>query len=367
MSMRGFAILTLLFCCCLLSIGCEREQVTSADNRSDTSQTKETIGPDEPLRFYNWEDYIGSETIEKFTQTTGIALHLQTFEDDEAIIGALQSGAISADVIVVSRSLAMEMSRAKLLQAIDYRKIPNSIHFKEQFTPEMDQQGNRYWVPYLWGTTGIVVNTDHVVGDYESWAVLWEPQYKGRIAMLNNAFEVTAAAAKLLGYPINPTEQQLDTVAQVLTEQKELLAGYLSPTAIMDKMRDGTLWAAQIYNGDGLVVADEFENVRFVAPREGTALWVDVFVIPRNAANPEKAHAFINFIHTPQIMGSIATEFWYASTNSAAEQYMSAEVLQAEEVYPPEEILEKSEFFQQMGSDDSVRRRVQIWSMLTSE
>lgn len=368
-AMRKIFLLTLV-CFSVVHYGCDQEKKPGSDiqqEKKDLSGQTQSSEDGDVLRFYNWEDYTGTGTIEKFKEQNGIDVHLETFADDEAILGALQSGAVEADLIVVSQSLALEMLKAKLLQPIDYTKIPNSTYLKTEFIPQPDNNGQRYWVPYLWGTTGIVVNTKFITDDYRTWAVLWEPRYKGKVAMLNNGFEVTAAAAKKMGYSVNPTVRQLDEVSTALFAQKELVAGYFSSVKIIELMRNESIWAAQIYNGDGLSIADESEDIQFVNPREGMALWIDVLIIPRNADNPQLAHAFIDFIHTPEILGAIASEYWFASTNSGAEQYMSPEVLEADEVYPPEGILEKSELFNEMGGGESVRRRVQIWSKLMSE
>ncbi|HKJ64769.1 MAG TPA: spermidine/putrescine ABC transporter substrate-binding protein [Desulfopila sp.] len=369
MQKNSIALMVMGICLIFFILGCEQEPTQPSpspglDSAKDIPRPAGKSETGAALRFYNWEDYTGEHTIEKFTEFTGIGVHLETFDDDEVVLGALQSGAIKVDLIVVSESMAREMHKAKLIQAVDYAVIANSKHIKPEYIPEADNSGNRFWVPYLWGYTGMAVNTKYIKDTYHSWSLLWDPKYENKLAMLNNTFETSAAAAKKLGYQVNPTLEQLEEVEAELLAQKELLVGYLSVGEIMDGLRDESIWAAQIYNGDGMVLADENEDIEFVNVREGMALWIDVFVIPRDAPHPELAHAFIDFLHTPKILADIAAEFWYASTNETAEQYMPAEVLQAEEVYPSEKILEKSEFFGDMGSPESVRKRLQIWSML---
>lgn len=365
--MNSWMKLGLRICCAALIVfsGCEQQpekEAVQTDQHNGSAQTKETR-----IIFYNWDEYIGEKTLDNFVQATGISVELKTYDDEEFILGALQSGAISADIVVVSQSLAQEMGKAKLLQSIDYQKLPNTSYLKTEYVPALDKDGQRFWVPYLWGITGLVINSKYVTGDINSWSVLFDNRYAGKVGMLNNVFEVVAAASKMLGYGVNPTSVELDDIGRLLMAQKKLVHGYYGPGVIMEMMKDERLWLAQLYNGDGLVLADETDDIQFVTPQEGTAIWVDVFVIPQGAKNIDQALQFINYIHTPQVLGKIASELWFASTNIAAEQYMEPHVLQADEVYPSPQILAKSEFFNDMGMADSVRKRMQIWSDLMAE
>jgi spermidine/putrescine-binding protein len=314
------------------------------------------------LTFHNWEDFIGAETIAEFERETGIKVDLITFDDDEEIIGAMQSGSFEGDLVVVSESLAREMIGARLLQEIEYSRLSNAMHIDPEL---MDGPTSPYAVPYLMGTTGLVVNTRLFPGEARSWGALWDERVQGKIGMLNNPFEVAAVASKLLGYGVNPTPEELSQVRAKLLEQRPLLAGYFGPIEAVVMMISGELIVSQAYSGDALVAVGINPDLKFLIPDEGCVRWTDVFVIPRNGRNTVEAHRFIDFIHRPEVMARIASEVWYATPNLAARPLIDPDVLQCEAVHPPEEVLARCHFLEDMGGGEAVRGRLEMWAELT--
>jgi spermidine/putrescine-binding protein len=320
------------------------------------------------LAFHNWDEYIGSQTLDDFARETGIEVDIIAFTDDEVFLGALQSGLVAADLAVVSRSVAMEMIKARLLDTMDASTMPNLVHLDPSWLEQGIPEQVRYMVPYLSGTTGLMVNTRLIPEDHGTWKILWDDRYSGRLAMLDNPFEVAAAAAKMLGYPVNPEDpEQLAAVREALLRQKPLLAGYFDHATLVEMMVAEELWAAQIYSGDGMLAAERNEDILYLLPEEGGALWVDVFVLPRGSRYKAEAQRFIDYVHRPEVMASIASELWMATPNRAARALMDPEVLGSPAVHPPQEFLDRSESFGDMGSPESVRGRLAIWIELVSE
>ncbi len=310
------------------------------------------------LVLYNWEDYIGSSTLSDFEEQTGIKVQLTTYEDDEDVISGIQSGAINPDLVILSESVAREMHKARLLRSINQDIIPNLININyDKFKVTLDSGHNyhEYMVPYFMGTTGLAVNTRYISDDYQSWNVLWDSRFESKIAMLNNPFEVVGAAAKLLGFPINPLPEQLPNVREKLLEQKPLLAGYYDPVTISEMLIEEEIWAAQLYSGDALMASELNDDISFVIPEEGCAIWTDVFIIPQSAENVAQAHKFINFVHDPMVNAEIASELWVKTLNIAAEHYIDPEVMNSPVVNPPDDVMALCEFFGDMGTEDSVR------------
>ncbi|MFH1675089.1 MAG: spermidine/putrescine ABC transporter substrate-binding protein [Pseudomonadota bacterium] len=315
------------------------------------------------LTLYNWEEYIGSNTLENFEKETGIHVNEITFQDEEDMLGAVQSDLDAYDLVVSSDDLVREMRHAKILVQLDYSKIPNFKHIAKKYHNMPCDPEQKYTVPYLTGTTGMVVNKKYIKEDTDSWKVLFDKRYKGKLAMLNNSFEVVAAASKMLGYSINITSpEKIEKVKKLLLEQKTLVQGYYDTETLKDLMIHEKLWAAQIYSGEGLVVADENENLEYVIPKEGAPVWADFFVMPRDAKHKEEAHMFLNYILRPDVNASIASELWYATPNEAAKPLMDPEVLNSKSVYPPAEVMERCEFFKNTG--DVTRLIAPIWSDL---
>ena len=353
---------------CLLISGCaEQDQKDASYVETENQKVRHSQGT---LVLYNWEDYIGSRTLSSFEEQTGIKVQLFTYEDDEEVISGIQSGSINPDLVILSESLAREMQTARLLKVINSAEVPNLVHINgEKFKITFDS-GHDYHdhiVPYFVGTTGLAVNTRFIPDGYRSWNILWDKRLKGKIAMLNNPFEVAGAASKLLGFPLNPLPEQLPFVRDKLLEQKPLLAGYYDAVTLSSMLVEEEIWAAQIYSGDGLIASELNEDIAFVIPEEGCAIWMDVFIIPQGAENVAQAHKFINYVHEPAVNAEIASELWVKTLNSAAEKYIDPEVIDSPKVNPPDEIIALCEFFGDMGAAESVRGRLQIWSELLSD
>ncbi len=316
------------------------------------------------LTLYNWEEYIGSKTLKNFEKETGIHVNEITFQDEEEMLGAVQSDLSAYDLVVCSDDSIREMREVKLLAPLDYSKIPNFKYIKKQYRnmtrPDPEQ---KYTVPYLCGSTGMVVNKKYIKEDTDSWKVLFDKRYMEKLAMLNNAFEVAAVALKLSGYSLNSINpQELAEARDLLLKQKPLLTGYHDTETLKELLVSEKLWAAHIYSGEGLVAADENENLEYVIPKEGAVLWVDIFAIPRDAQHKEEAHMFLNYILRPDVNATIASELWYATPNEAAEPLMDPEVRSSRSVYPPEETLQRCEFFKQTGKMTATV--TSIWSEL---
>ncbi|HDQ39772.1 MAG TPA: spermidine/putrescine ABC transporter substrate-binding protein [Desulfonatronum sp.] len=349
-----------------LACGCGDSSAPSTDYSEDAKQPG-SFSVQPRLVLYNWEAYLGEDTLQQFEDATGIFVDMHVYGDDEEMLGAIQSGSFDGDVLIVSESVASEMAKAKLLSPLDMAVLPNAVHIDPLLWRSKAQEGEVYSFPYLMGTTGIVVNTKHVPEPHRSWKVLWDERFTGRLAMLNNPFEVIGAASLMLGHPLNPKPEQLKEVHRKLLEQKPLLAGYMSYADITEKMVLEELWAAQVYSNDALLAMELNPDLAFVFPEEGCVAWTDVFVVPVLAKNKVEALAFINFMHQPEIMGEICSELWSATPNVAAKAFIDPEVLDSSVVYPPDEVFKRCAHFGDMGDEESVRRRLKIWAELLAD
>lgn len=300
------------------------------------------------LRLYNWEDYIGSDTIKGFTEETGIKVQLDIYEDEEKMYAEVRSNLSKYDLVIASDSLISEMILTKTLHPIDHSRLNNLNNLDERYLDQEFDRGNKFSIPYLWGTTGLVVNRNYI--DSSNWSVLFSSKYNGKIVYLNNSYEVFAAALKFLGKGINPvSEDDIKSAANLLFEQQKYGEGYIDAISIIDLMVDETIWAAQIYSGEGLTAVDLNENLEYVIPEDGAPIWLDSFVIPRDAENVNEAHRFIDYVLKAEVAGKLSSELWYATPNSAAKKYVEEEVLLSEAVYPPDEVLSRCEYFVDIG------------------
>ena len=313
------------------------------------------------LIIYNWEEYIGSKTIAGFEKKTGISVKEVFFKDEEETLGAVQSEPGAYDLVVTSDDMVREMREARLLSKLEVSKIPNLKHIYKKYLNLPHDPEQKYSVPYLWGTTGIAVNKKYITGNSNSWKVLFDERYKGKIAVLSDGFEVMGNALKVMGLSINTIDpEKLAEAKELLLKQKPLLRGYLDVVTIRKMMINEELWAAQIYSGEGLIAADENENIEYVIPKEGASIYIDLFVLLRDARNKDEAHLFLNYILRPEVNAKIASELWYATANEAANPLVDAEVIESPAVYPPPEVLARCEFYKDLGAATAIVNR--IWN-----
>lgn len=303
------------------------------------------------LNIYNWEDYIGSETIELFTEKTGITVNIDYYEDEEIMLGFIISDLSRYDLVVASDDMVGDMIRAKILAPLKKSEIPNLRFIDPAFTGLPFDPEQKYSIPYLWGTTGMVINTKYIKEDSYSWSILFNKDYSKKIAMLNNSFEVISAPLKMMKQSINTIDlNALENSKKMLTEQNRYIQGYFDAVTMTDLLIEEELWAAQIYSGEGLYACDINSDLEYIIPVEGAPIWLDNFVIPRDAPHYDAANEFLNFILEPQINGAIASELWYATANKEALKYVEEEVLNSDSVYPDNKTLNRCEYYNNSGS-----------------
>lgn len=264
--------------------------------------------PRPTLRVHNWEDYLAPGVVAEFERRHKARVELVTFDDEEGALAHLGGTGAPFDIVVLSGNVVRRAREAGLLAEIDPVKVQNLKNVDQPFRGPFYDSGTRYHTPYLWGTTGIVVNRGRVRNPAPGWELLWDKGLKGKIAMLNSPEEVVGAALKSLGQSMNSVDAaQLQRAREQLLQQRPLLAGYLESTEIRDRLVAGKLWAAQIYSGDAMAAIEKNPDLVYFIPSQGAARWVDNLVIPANARNRELALAFMNFILDPEIGATKAT------------------------------------------------------------
>ena len=151
-------------------------------------------GPEEKqLNFYNWTGYVAKSTLPDFEKKTGIKVTQDYYTSNEELLAKLQAGGTGYDVIVPSDYMVGVMIKSDILLPLDKSKIPNFKNIGENFRGLPYDPDNEYSVPYQWGTTGILYNKKEI-GAVDSWDVMWNPEFRGKIGMLNDTRETMGAA-----------------------------------------------------------------------------------------------------------------------------------------------------------------------------
>jgi spermidine/putrescine-binding protein len=321
------------------------------------------------LHVYNWSEYIDPEIYEDFEQEFGVKVIEDTFASNEDLLAKLQAGATGYDLIVPSDYMVAIMIELDLLAEINYDNIPNFGNIDETFKDPPYDPGNKFSVPYQWGTTGIGYNAELFDDAPGSWAYIFDPamasENAGRISMLNDSREAIGAALKYLGYSVNSTdEQELEQAKQLLIQQKEWVAAYDSD-GFEDLLAAGEVDIGHGWSGDYFAAAEEAEHVWYIIPEEGGVIWTDNLAIPKTAPSQYTAEVFIDYLLRPEVGAKITNYTWYGSPNKASAEFIDAEILEEPAIYPPPEVMEKLEFLRDVGEATTIYDR--IWTEIKTE
>lgn len=322
----------------------------------------------EKLIVYNWGDYVDPKTIELFEEETGISVTYEEYETNEIMYPKILSGAIAYDVVCPSDYMIQRMIENDLLAKLNLDNIPNiknmdSIYMEQSRSFDPD---NAYSVPYCVGTVGILYNKTMVHEPVDSWDILWDSKYADSILMQDSVRDAFAVALKRREYSLNSSKvDQLIQAKDDLIAQKPLVQAYVVDQ-VRDKMIGNEAALGVIYSGEAGYTKRENPNLEYVIPKEGSNVWIDSWVIPKNAKNKENAEKFINFMCRPDIALMNFEYLTYATPNKAARALIKDEETRNSKIlFPNAEDLTNCETFQFLGDDvDSYYN--ELWNKVKS-
>ena len=309
---------------------------------------------DDQLVVYNWGEYIDPEVLTIFEEETGINVVYEEFETNEILYPKVSSGAIAYDVVCPSDYMIQRMIENDLLTEINFDNIPNIKNIGKQYMEQSRQfdPENKYSVPYCWGTVGILYNKTMVDEPVNSWSILWDPKYKDNILMQDSVRDTFGATLKYLGYSLNSTDlDELTEAKNLLIEQKPLVQAYVIDQ-VRDKMIGNEAALGVIYSGEAIYTQKENPNLEYVIPKEGSNIWIDSWVIPKNAEHKENAEKFINFLCRPDIALMNFEYITYSTPNEAARELIEDESIRNSEIaFPDLSKYDNLETFQYLGTE----------------
>ena len=316
-------------------------------NRNKSSAENQVI-------VYNWGEYIDPEVLDIFEEETGIKVIYEEFETNEIMFPKIQSGAIAYDLVCPSDYMINKMLQNDLLAKINWDNVPNASNIGETYynkSKEFDPT-NEYSVPYCWGTLGIVYNKTMVDEPVDSWEILWDSKYKNNILMQDSVRDAFSVSLKSMGYSTNSTNiAQLNEAQKLLIAQKPLVQAYVVDQ-MRDKMIGGEAALGVTFSGELLFMQRENPDLDFVLPKEGGNVWIDSWVIPKNAQHKENAEKFLNFLCRPDIALMNFDYITYATPNTAAREMIEdPEVRNNPILFPDDSQLENCETFKYLGTE----------------
>ncbi|GAA2225113.1 spermidine/putrescine ABC transporter substrate-binding protein [Herbiconiux moechotypicola] len=333
----------------LAAVAVASATVLTACSSGDASSTG--AAGDGTLSIYAWAGEIPDSVISGFEEETGIQVTVDTFDSNETMISKLAAGNSGYDVVEPSQYAVQLMVERDLVAEIDQSKLEGFDNLAEKFVDPSFDPGNAHSIPWAWGTTGILYNEACTGREITGWADMWDPEFTGKVYMLDNMLSAYIAGLQVNGLSATTTDQaEIETATDSLLEQKPLLGGYNS-TNYADLVGTGDACIAEAYSGTTAAKAVEANpDVHYIIPEEGGTLWTDSFSIVKGTSNEDAAYQWLNYTLRPEVAALLTDEASLASTNEAALPLV-ADQSQVENpaIYAPADSLVKSEFIVDPG------------------
>ena len=303
----------------------------------DKDESPKAKYPTKTLNVYNWGEYISDEYDEecglydvnsgfedyfneKLADKYGyyIKVNYSTYATNEDMYAKITNSAVAYDIVIPSDYMIQKMIAGDLLCPIDFDKLSNYGNISDDFKNMPYDPENMYSVPYTFGMLGIIYNSEFVdeadIAD-QSWGLLWNEKYSGKILQFNNPRDAFGTAMYWKNLDINSKDPEVwNQALQHLKDQKPLLQGYVNDE-IFNKMKGASAYIAPYFAGDFLTMAAENEDLNFYYPTEGTNYFVDAMCIPKTSKNPDVAHEYINYMISLEAARANALYIGYASPN----------------------------------------------------
>ena len=309
------------------------------------------------LHVYNWSDYIAEDTVASFEKETGIKVRYDVYDSNDTLQAKLLTGKSGYDVVVPSTHYAARQLQAGLFQKLDKSKIPNWKYLDPDIMAIVAtvDPGNDYLIPWGYGTNGLgynVTKVREIMGadaPLNSWDMLFKPEHAEKlkscgISVLDEAAQVFPAALHYLGKDPNSSSPDDYKAALELLKSIRPYIRQFSSSGYIDELAAGDLCMVYGFSGDVMIAANRAREagkaytIDYVIPQGGAPAWFDTMAIPKDAANVDEAHAFINYIETPQVHAAITNTMFYPNANKEARNFVVKEVADNPMIYPSPDV-----------------------------
>ncbi|MCZ2293037.1 MAG: polyamine ABC transporter substrate-binding protein [Burkholderiales bacterium] len=288
------------------------------------------------VNVYNWNDYIARDTIANFEKASGLKVRYDLYESNAMLQGKLLTGKSGYDVAYPSVEYAGRQIQAGIFQPLDKSALPNLKNIDPIILKAIENAdpGNRYLIPYMWYTTGVAINVEKVnkaLGGTlpeDAWSLLFDPAVAAKlqdcgISIMDEASDVIPAAMLWAGMDTTKMDpKDIKAVVDRILPARRFVRTF--NTAPIDQMAKGSLCVAMMFSGDSMIAAKRAAEaktgveLRYILPKSGAMMSIDVMAIPKDAPHPRNAHVWINAMMDPAVVAGISNETYYISANTAA-------------------------------------------------
>lgn len=329
------------------------------------SCTKGKSSPSDSVNLAIWGNYLSKETQARFTEQTGIRVNVMNYSSNEELLAKIQSGASGIDVAVPSDYMVDIMSKLKLLETLQKDRIPAVAKLDREVMKQPFDPENAYSLPYAWAVAGIAVNRDLYKEPVTSWRDLLEnPKLAGKISLLDDVREVTAAVLLMQGHHVNTTDPgELKMARDFLLKAKKSVKMFTSDT--IDVLKNKEVVAAHSYSPDALQAAAQTGGkIEFIIPKEGATRSIDNVVIIKGSRHLEAAHRLIDFLLQKRTDAEFVRSIRAGPVVLDLKQELPIELQQSRVLFPEPETLARLERIHDLGNQN--RLYEDIWNSVKS-
>lgn len=317
------------------------------------------------VNVYNWSGYIAPSIIQRFEHQTGIEVHYATFDDNQSLLAQLKANPdTSYDVIFPSSYYVSKMRRAGMLHKIDHKRLHYYDQLRDQLLNRQYDPQQQYSIPYLWGTTGIIVNDRTIDPDSAThWHDLWDKRFRHELLLLDDVKDAFAMAFLSMDQSINQHNRQ--AIKRAYHRLKNLLPNVklFNSEATIPIFIDGDAAIGMILNGDAYKAHQQNPHLHYIYPQEGVMMWIDCMAIPKNAPHLDNAYRFINFLMQPKIAKLNSLKLGYSTPSKQALQQMPASIRHNKTMNPPPSILKRA-YLETNPGQAMLRLMNHLWNRL---
>ncbi|OQY02976.1 MAG: spermidine/putrescine ABC transporter substrate-binding protein PotF [Desulfobacteraceae bacterium 4572_123] len=340
----------------------------------------------EVLHVYNWSDYMDEGPggpVSVFEKQTGIDVTYDVFDSNEVLEAKLLSGKTGYDIVFPSNNFIGRQINAGVFRELDRSKLPNYKHLDKGILKVLEtvDPGNKFAIPYMWGTTGIGYNVKKVQAAFggnapvDSWDLVFKPENAAKLkdiglVFLDDPSEILSAALHYMGLDPNSMNKKdyTDKVLPMLMKIRPYIKYFHSSQYIND-LANGDIGVCIGWSGDILQARDRAAEagagveVAYSIPKEGAATWFDMIAIPSDADNVDNAHKFLDFLMEPEVIAGITNYVSFPSANADAMQYVDEAIRNDKAIYPSAETM-KGLFTMKVMPPKISRVRNRVWTKL---
>lgn len=348
---------------------CRQNIAEQATSDAEAAATAEGAAAAEGgvLHVYTWADYTNDEMVTAFKEKTGIDVIVDIYDSNETMLAKMQAGGGDAySIIYPSDYMVQEMIGLGMLTKLDKDRISGTENIFDKWQDPVYDSGNSFSVPFAWGTTGLLYNTEVISDGPTDWNYLWENSsaLSRRMTLLDDVRETMGMVLKSLGYSYNSQDPaEIEEAYNRLIEIKPDLASFMS-FGFEDGLLSGDLAVVMAYSVDALSSIAEDDRLNYIIPSSGSSVWTDTLVIPTTAPNVDAAYEWINFNLDPAIAQLNTETLFNATPNKIAYDNLSDEFKNNTKLFPPEDLLAKCEGIAPVG--DATAIYDEFWTRVTS-